>query len=99
MDAGLIYIIRIGKSVKKGDVMTNEEYIAHNGTFCPECGSKEIHPMGELFDTYSDGVPVVTREVKCFDCHKRWYDIFALTAFNFVQPPLDPEYDGSENGY
>lgn len=57
--------------------MTNEEYCALNGSYCPYCGSDEI--VGDSVQV--DG-SFVTQPISCLDCENKWENTYILTAYD-----------------
>lgn len=61
--------------------MTDEEYVAIEGSRCPYCRSENIMGEGSI-DV--DGLGA-SQEIQCHDCDRFWYDTYALSGY------MDPE--------
>ena len=64
------------------DSWTDEQrkawYIEHSGTFCPFCGSDQVH--SEEMNASSN---CVDNNVTCDDCNKKWIEIYHLDDVQF----------------
>ena len=70
-------------------MITQKEYLRHQGMICPYCRSAHIS---------ADMVPVVDgtvaeQEIECLDCNKTWRDRYRLTGFE-IQPKESHEVSG-----
>ena len=58
-----------------------ENYVANNGHFCPNCGSNNIEANVAL---EADGLAAWGR-VGCSDCESTWNDQYRLIGFNNLE--------------
>jgi transposase-like protein len=65
--------------MSKCELMTQKEYLKHNGTLCPNCKSDNI-TAGPL---ETDGM-VGWANAKCDDCEFEWQDLWKLTGWSDI---------------
>jgi hypothetical protein len=60
-----------------GELLTEEEYLAVEGTSCPRCSSKAIEWTGKH---HCDGKDL-SHQVICIACNLVWDDWFTLSGY------------------
>ena len=63
-------------------LMTQKEYVEHEGYLCPKCQARNITTIS---DPEVDG-GIITQECKCLklECGVRWTDTFRLDRFEIT---------------
>lgn len=59
--------------------LTDEEFVAQDGQFCPCCGSDDLNQ-----EDMSSFARRIYQEVSCNTCHAAWNAIFRLTEYDLV---------------
>lgn len=66
--------------------LTNEEYAAKGGVYCPHCGSSDI--TGDEVEI-EEGKAF--QKVGCGECDAEWVDTYLLATYETVTEPTAPE--------
>jgi transcription elongation factor Elf1 len=62
--------------------LTDKEYVAKGGNFCPHCGSTDI-VGGEV----EIGTGTAMQGVSCSECEAAWVDQYKLVGFETIEEP------------
>lgn len=63
-------------------MLTNEEYLTHEGTICPVCGGDEIEGGPVQIESCA-----AWQEMGCINCGSSWHDVYDLIEYQL-------QYDG-----
>ena len=62
-------------------MMTNDEYVKHEGLSCPSCGGPDVTACG-----YAQmGTDKIRSSARCPDCGSSWTDIYVLVGFENLE--------------
>lgn len=65
--------------------LTNEEYVAKGGNYCPHCGSSDISG-----DEVEISAGQALQKVGCGECDAEWIDTYRLVTYQTISEPADP---------